>query len=234
MDQTAAEDEPFTPSRFDFSRFFHLSCNHLAELCRSAASRRIHQCDQAKCANHLAVRLDSSARWRDTLTSMKNVYTSKLPAGALLAKYAASGAYTDCYAATLPSQASLADFMAAFYTTPIFKLERWLLARVLRLPSTDQEAQLLSQDKISRFSAWSVEARQPDQIILAAGRTRSWLMVSGVPGSAGATTLFFGSAVVPLRNGGLGWPFDVLLLFHKLYSRLLLASAVWRLDKSGP
>lgn len=164
---------------------------------------------------------------------MPKVLATKLPANALLEQYATSGAYTDCYAATLAGETSLADFMAAFYTTPIFKLERWLLARVLRLPSTDEEAQLLALGKVSRFSAWNVESRQSHQIVLAAGRTRSWLMVSTIPASCGATTLFFGSAVVQLKKGGLGWRFDVSIFFHKLYSRVLLASAVRSLQRGS-
>jgi hypothetical protein len=121
--------------------------------------------------------------------------------------------------------------MAAFYTTRIFKLERWLLARI-RLPSTDQEASLLAQGQLTRFAAWSVESREQNQAILAAGRTRSWLMASQAPTGPGATTLYFGSAVVPRRRGGLGWQFKALLGFHRLYSRVLLASAVRRLAEN--
>jgi hypothetical protein len=164
---------------------------------------------------------------------MSRVHTTKLPTGALLEQYSASGAYTDCYSATVEGQVSLAEFMAAFYTTPMFKLERWLLSQVLRLPSTDQEVQLLAHGEVLRFSAWSVEARQPEQVILAAGRTRSWLMASGVPTSSGATALYFGSAVVARKSGKMGWQFDSLLLFHRLYSRVLLGSAVRRLQRSS-
>lgn len=162
---------------------------------------------------------------------MSSVQATKLPVGAFLEHYSASGAYTDCYTATLMGQASLAEFMAAFYTTPIFKLERWLLDRLLRVPSTDEEAQLLAQGKLTRFSAWSVESREPNQAILAAGRTRSWLMASQLPAASGATALFFGSAIVPRKRGGLGWQFKALLVFHKLYSRILLASAIRRLAR---
>ena len=49
------------------------------------------------------------------------------------------------------------------------------------------------------------------------------------PHSAEVTTLFFGSAVLPRRRGGLGWQFSALLAFHKLYSRVLLGSAARRL-----
>ena len=162
---------------------------------------------------------------------MSSIQTTSLPAGALLERYSASGAYTDCYVATLPGQVALAEFMAAFYTTPIFKLERWLLARFLRYPSTDHEVQLLAQGQLTRFAAWHVESRESNQAILAAGRTRSWLMASQLPARPGATSLYFGSAVVQRRRGGLGWQFSALLGFHKLYSRALLAATVRRLAK---
>jgi hypothetical protein len=61
-------------------------------------------------------------------------------------------------------------------------------------------------------------------------RTRSWLMVE--PLEAG-TRLYFGSVVVPVRDASgrleLGSPYSALLGFHKLYSRILLASARSRL-----
>lgn len=161
---------------------------------------------------------------------MLNVRTAKLPSGALLERYAGSGAYTDCFMITHDDNASLSEFISAFYSTPIFKLERWILARMLGLASTDQEAQLLAHGTLDRFSAWSVEARQPDQVLLASGRTRSWLMVSAQPSSRG-TTLFFGSAIVPRDRAGLGWTFTSLLSFHQLYSRVLLASAAMRMRK---
>ena len=84
---------------------------------------------------------------------MPSVEVTPLPAGALLERYSTTGACTDCYVATFPGQVSLADFMAAFYTTPIFKVERWLLAQFLHYPSTDQEAQQLAQGNVARFSA---------------------------------------------------------------------------------
>lgn len=160
---------------------------------------------------------------------MPSVQVAPLPTGALLERYSASGAYTDCYVAIVPGTASLAEFMAAFYTTPVFKLERWLLSRLLSYPSTDYEAQLLAQGRRTRFSAWRVESRESNQTILAAGRTRSWLMASEQSAESGTTAVFFGSAVVQRRQGGLGWQFNALLGFHKLYSRILLAAAANRL-----
>ena len=161
---------------------------------------------------------------------MSNVHATTLPPDALLDHYAVAGAYTDCYTGSFPGEVSLAEFMAVFYTTPVFRLERWLLARLARLPSSDSEAQLLAAGQLTRFAAWTVESRQSDQVVLAAGRTRSWLMVSGLPAGSGTTALFFGSAIVPRKRGGLGWSFNALLAFHKLYSRVLLASAIRRLS----
>jgi hypothetical protein len=155
-----------------------------------------------------------------------------LPAGALLQRYAATGAYTDCYGAELPGAFTLADFMASFYTSPVFKVERWLLSRLPRFRATDREAVLLAQGELAAFSAWTVEAREPQQALLAAGRTRSWLMVSPSPTHRGVTALYFGSAVLPRKRGGLGWQFTALLGFHKLYSRWLLGSALKRMIRS--
>jgi hypothetical protein len=162
---------------------------------------------------------------------MPSVQVTQLPAGALLERYSASGDYTDCYVANVPGNVSLAEFMSAFYKTPIFKLERLLLALFLRYPSTDAEVHLLAHGELTRFAAWTVESRESNQTILAAGRTRSWLMASQLPASSGTTELYFGSAVVQRRRGGLGWQFSALLAFHKLYSRVLLASAVRALAK---
>ena len=168
------------------------------------------------------------------LLPVPQVQITTLPAGALLQAYAGAGAYTDCFSVKLACSATLAEFMAAFYTTPVFKLERWLLMHLLRHPSTDEGALALAQGRVSKFSAWHVEAREADQAILAAGRTRSWLMVaSGSPQPGEVTTLFFGSAVTPRRRGGFGWQFSALLGFHKLYSRILLGAAARRLAGSA-
>jgi len=160
-----------------------------------------------------------------------------LPSGALLARYARAGAYADCYVADVARSVSHAEYVEAFYTGALFKLERLLLQLALSRPSTDDEARRLAAGAIVDFAAWRVEDRAADQLLLRAvgGRTRSWLMVSRAPnGSAGSTRLYFGSAVVPRRHpstgqAGMGFPFHALLGFHKLYSRALLRSARSRL-----
>ena len=166
------------------------------------------------------------------------VHPAELPHGALLQACRAAGAYTDCYACEVPGQVSHAAFVEAFYTTRLFKLERTLLHWLARRPATDADARLLAKGQTERFSAWRVEARAPDQLLLAdmTGRTKSWLMVAPtavVEGQTG-TRLYFGSAVVPLRphsaeaghgDRRMGLGFHALLGFHRLYSRLLLHAA---------
>jgi Trk-type K+ transport system membrane component len=164
------------------------------------------------------------------------VSVSKVPQNSLLGRYVASGAYADCYITELPAAITHAQFVEAFYTTALFKLERLLLGLLLSRPSTDAQAKQLAAGQLSSFSAWSVESRAENQLVLATGRTRSWLMVAaGVSTLPASTQLFFGSAVVPLRSSpsapaGMGFVFTALLGFHKLYSRALLLSARARLS----
>jgi hypothetical protein len=156
-----------------------------------------------------------------------------LPPGALLLRLREAGAYTDCYGVTVDGQVTHAQFVAAFYTTWVFKLERAILALAVAKPSTDAQALALARGETDAFAVWTVEARAPDQLLLCdyRGRTRSWLMRE--PAVGGGTRLYFGSAVVPVADAhgqrSPGGGFSALLAFHKLYSRVLLRAAVQRL-----
>jgi hypothetical protein len=172
---------------------------------------------------------------------MTSIQACELPDDALLRRYLSGGAYADCYVAEVARAISHAEYVEAFYTTAVFKLERLLLSWFVARPSTDAQAGELASGKRTSFAAWSVEAREPDQVLLSdfQGRTRSWLM--SVPFSNNQSTrLFFGSAVVPIvnrRTGGeprMGAGFRALLGFHKLYSRVLLRATVNRLSRSRP
>jgi len=169
---------------------------------------------------------------------MPIVHSCELPADALLKRYAKSGPYTDCYVAAVSATVSHADFVEAFYTTAVFKLERLILRLLVSFPSTDAEARQLAQGQRDSFAAWSVEARADNQLLLSdfRGRTKSWLMVASRGAAIPGTQLYFGSAVVPVRDAGtgrsgLGFVFAALLGFHRLYSRILLKSAVSRLSR---
>lgn len=168
-----------------------------------------------------------------------SIRRAELPPGALLATYRDRGAYTDCYVTTVDRPLTLAAYVDAFYTTPLFRLERLILAAFARRPSTDLQARQLAIGQVDHFAAWRVEAREPDQILLAdlTGRTRSWLMVAPAgDGDSGGTLLLFGSAVLPaadLATGRrrMGFVFSALLGFHKLYARALLLSARRKLTR---
>ena len=167
---------------------------------------------------------------------MSAILPCPLPDASLLGRYRLQqGAYTDCYCTEIPGGVSHAEFVEAFYTTWVFKLERTILKWAVARPSSDAQAAMLAQGGLDAFSAWTVEDRCEDQLLLCDlhGRTRSWLMA--VPAESGTgTRLFFGSAVVPAKglesSADIGAGFQLLLGFHKLYSKVLLKAAVIRLQ----
>ena len=165
---------------------------------------------------------------------MKQIIVSPLPDMALLTRYRDAKAYTDCYSLEVPHTVALAHYIEAFYTTPLFKIERFILAALVRKPSNDTLVHQLANGESAKFAAWSVEARTEDQILLCdfMKRTRSWLMC--VATSPSTTRLYFGSSIAPERISvsgqvSLGVGFRLLLGFHQLYSRALLRSAAQRL-----
>jgi hypothetical protein len=161
-----------------------------------------------------------------------------LPDGALLGAYTKNGAYTDCYAVDIAFGVSHAQYVTAFYTTSVFKLERLTLKWAASKPSTDTQAAQLAAGTADSFAVWRVEGRCENQLLLCDlyGRTRSWLMVAPLVTERNAgTRLYFGSAVVPVKNSTtgtstLGFSFRALLGFHKLYSQVLLHAAKSRLQ----
>ena len=160
-----------------------------------------------------------------------------VPADTILEAYSMKGAYADCYQTQVPGRVAFSEFVFAFYTTPLFKLERWILKLTVAKPSTDIQARQVAEGVISEFAAWHVEDRRENELLMCdfRGQTRSWLMVVPVKTVNGdRTQLYFGSAVLPIRNaktGGLapGSTYQILLGFHKVYSILLLYSSGQRI-----
>jgi len=159
-----------------------------------------------------------------------------LPAHSLLTRYETKGGYTDCFIVDVAGAHTHAQYVEAFYTTWLFKLERVVLTLLVAKPSSDLEARELASGNREKFAAWSVEARAPEQLLARdfQGKTCSWLMAE--PGSVnGATTtrLYFGTGIVPrsVRNGErrLTTSFRALLPFHRFYARALLGAAASRL-----
>ena len=160
-----------------------------------------------------------------------------LPENALSRTYLDTGAYTDCYRTEIPHYISHAQFITAFYTTWVFKLERLILKWAVSRPSTDFQAAQLAEGTTDRFAAWHVEDRCEDQLLMCNfhGRTRSWLMVAEGTGSPSTTVIYFGSVVTAVQDQKSGRTelggclFSALLGFHKIYSRVLLSAARSRL-----
>ncbi len=164
---------------------------------------------------------------------MLSINSCQLPADALLKRYVLTGNYTDCYQTEVSGRITHANFVNAFYTSWLFKLERMILALTVSRASTDVQVTQLASAEINEFAAWQVEDRADDQLLLCdyTGRTRSWLMVAVEETETKMTTLLrFGSAVtsIPVLTFGNFMPwlgFTLLIRFHKIYSVLLLLSA---------
>jgi hypothetical protein len=158
----------------------------------------------------------------------------ELPDVALLRSYADKGAYTDCFATEVSADVAFAAYVEAFYTSAAFRPERWVLALIGKA-SNDHDVRRLAHENADTFAAWRVEARAQDQLLLCdfLSQTRSWLMVAPIAG--GGARLYFGSAVVPVgggsRAGRLAFPFNAMVPFHQVYSRVLLGGARSRVLK---
>jgi hypothetical protein len=141
----------------------------------------------------------------------------------------------------VPGLVTQEAFIEAFYTSPLFKVERTIINYLASCPATDTDAKKLAAGTAAEFSAWRIEEQSTSELLLAdfTGRTRSWLMATPSTGATPrpSTLLHFGSAVLHRRDQGaqkprMGWLFHALLGFHRLYSRLLLSAASQRVRKA--
>lgn len=165
---------------------------------------------------------------------MASVDACEIPPQSLLDGCRERGAWADCHVAVVDADVPTPAFVEAFYTTPLFRLERALLAGLAARPSTDDEATQLAHGERETFAAWRVEGRTADELLVRAGRTHSWFMARPEVGAGARTRLHFGSAVDPRPGPAdaprrMGAGFHALLGFHRLYSRALLSAAVRRL-----
>ena len=140
------------------------------------------------------------------------------------------GAYGDCFSVSIDRMVNLDDFVFAFYTSPLFRIERLMLRVLAGAPATDVDARALAQSSASTFSIWYAGERTATQLLMCDRyeRTRSWFQV--VPLVGGKTLLRFGSAVAatPGRTSPRA-AFRLLLGFHIVYSQLLLSAARFQL-----
>jgi hypothetical protein len=165
---------------------------------------------------------------------MQPVLQIALPEDALLKTYRGGrhpetwDGYGDCFVLSIDRAVSLAEYVLAFYTAPLFRIERVILLVLAGSPSSDEEARQLAAGLRDSFAVWKVSARTETQLLMSDryGKTRSWFRVT--PQESGSTLLQFGSAVAARAgaNGSarMSGGFSVLLGFHRLYSRRLLRS----------
>lgn len=149
-----------------------------------------------------------------------------VPQDSLLSAYTRNGSYTDSYRTEFTGHVPLTAFVKAFYTNWLFKMEAFILKYTVNRPSTDMQAQELANGTRTKFAAWDVEGRTDNELLMCdmQSRTRSWFMVTH---ENERTQLYFGSAVVPVKNpktgkSSLGFLFVILLGFHQIYSFMLL------------
>jgi len=167
---------------------------------------------------------------------MHSIVREALPEDALLKTYRGGlrperwGAYGDCFSVIVDRVVSLAEFVFAFYTSPVFRIERSILRVFVGAPSSDAAARALSAGSAASFAVWYVGQRTPTQLLMCDRyeRTRSWFRVAALDGDR--TLLQFGSAVAGTRNNragtrALGGGYRMLLRFHVLYSKVLLHAA---------
>jgi hypothetical protein len=156
-----------------------------------------------------------------------------VPKDALLHRYVGqAGTYTDCFEVMHPLSVTHADFIEAFYTTWLFRLERVVLSIVLRRRVRDADVAALAQGTSDSFAVWTVEARDAGQILLrdSSGYTGSYLAVAGKEG--GTTRLIFGSVLAPEGGGDLPFTVRAMIPLHVFYSKMLLRTAEWKLRRS--
>jgi hypothetical protein len=139
----------------------------------------------------------------------------------------------DCFAVSVDRVVPLAAFVFAFYTSPVFRIERLILALLTGAPSTDTEARRLADGSGTSFAIWRVGERTATQLLMCDcyERTRSWFGV--VPLKNGKTLLQFGSAVASNSGPRVATRArrPLLLKFHVVYSQVLLNAAKRRVMK---
>ena len=150
------------------------------------------------------------------------------------------GNYGDCFSVAVERVVPLADFVFAFYTSRLFRIERSILRVLAGARADNADARALAQGSATTYSVWYAGERTATQLLMCDRyeRTRSWFRV--VPLDGDRTLLQFGSAVAAApENAAPGKAahgkaakvsppsagFRVLLRFHILYSQLLLSAA---------
>ena len=98
---------------------------------------------------------------------MQEIRPCEVPLNSYLRSYKDAEGYADCYMGDVPGAITQAQFVEAFYTTGLFKVERTLLRYLAARPATDADAKPLAAGLATSFSAWRVEAQSESELLLA-------------------------------------------------------------------
>jgi hypothetical protein len=136
----------------------------------------------------------------------------------------------DCFAVSVDRVVSLAEFVFAFYTSPVFRIERLILGLLAAASSTDDQARRLAQGSETSFAVWRVGERTATQLLMCDRYERTRSLFRVLPLNEGSTLLQFGSAVASTSNPRRStWArrslFRLLMKFHVAYSQILLYAA---------
>jgi len=161
-----------------------------------------------------------------------------VPDHCLMATYRDTpGCVADNFQATLSRPVTLDAYIAAFFDTPLFRLERLILRLFAGRATTRADVEALAAGRADNFAMWHVVERSATEIMLAVDRSRirTWLAIVPPEKPGEPTILRFGSAILPKSvsasgNGDVGFLFRALTGFHNLYSRLLLRAAIGALQ----
>lgn len=97
---------------------------------------------------------------------MPTVHPCEVPLHSFLSKHKDGPSYSDCYMTQIPGKVTQAAYIEAFYTSPLFKMERILLQYLASKPATDADAKALAGRTTTPYPAGprvTVNATKPFQ-----------------------------------------------------------------------
>lgn len=164
---------------------------------------------------------------------MSGITEIKVPENSLLKVYDGAVGYADAFECQVDGSVAISDFVTAFLNSPVFRVERALLAILAFSVTTRKDVSGIADGSTDQFAVWKTEKRTETELLLSIEekRIRTWFETDT---SGAVTKLRFGSAILPKSGeaGGdsdIGFIFRALKKFHRVYSRVLLKSAVRKL-----
>lgn len=154
----------------------------------------------------------------------------------------------------LPGGVSLQDFHYSFLSSPLFQLELWMLTYISTVDpaiTTSQHLRFVASGDKSSFgpwTAWGVEGKRKERITSSSDPASAcqimrcyisgkpfcdtWWAVEKSP-DCQSPELVFGTAMIRTSGQKPSFMWKLTDPFHRLYSRLLLASAKYNLIRQS-